>query len=149
MLSFSAVVHQFYLVVSHFFSVYTWIIHRCKIIGRNPKQQYNSRRCLKYRRFQFFSQIQFSHFGLDFCSQFRWDFLPFRWICSPCQNRQTHAKTANYKYCSGAETIAASNNSTNGNHFTYMRRCRYVSFSLVFSLLAWQTTGGCKKCLEP
>jgi hypothetical protein len=61
---------SFYLVVSRFFSVYTWKIHRCKIIGRNPKEKYNSRRCLKYRRFQFFSQIQFSHFGLDFFRSF-------------------------------------------------------------------------------
>ena len=151
MLSFSAVVHRFYLVVSRFFSVYTWKIHRCKIIGRNPKEKYNSRRCLKYRRFQFFSQIQFSHFGLDFFRSFVGFFRRFvgffpRFKTSKHMQKQQITNIAReQKQLLPAiipQTAIILHTLEDAGMF------HFLSFSLFFCLLGRPLVGA-QKCLEP
>ena len=66
-----------------------------------PMQNYRSKSetaiivagCLKYRRFQFFSPFQSSHFGfLIFVRRFVEFFRCFIGFCSPFQHRQTPAK---------------------------------------------------------
>ena len=84
--------------------------------------------CWNFCRIHFFSRFSFRILG-------SWFFSPFRWVFSPFQNRQTHAKWQKCKKLFGGRKNAASNNSWRGNNFAYVGRRRYITSC--FEITTW------------
>ena len=80
---------NYYIYIRGYIEIYTWIIHLCKIMVRNPKQQITAG-CLNSGRFQFFS--------------------PFRWVFAVSKPANT-CKMTKMQSLFGGRKNAASNNS--------------------------------------